>query len=253
MPEGIEAEIYRRAAEAMVGRRINSVWVDDRCGDPHEIAHMAGAMTVAARRHGKLMIIDTDRVSMGVHFAMTGRLIVDGDAPIEALAYGARRDDPAWDRLRVCFDDGGWIRVNDPRRWSRYWLDPSTATLGVDLFAEGDELNCALSAVGPRRGVKAALLDQRIIAGIGNLIADEVASTAGVLPASPLGDIGPARLAAAIAATVRTLHDRGGSHTGVLGPDVRFAGGTCPRDGAELCHGTVAGRSTYWCPVHQTG
>ena len=253
MPEGIEAEIYRRAAEATVGRRINSVWVDDRCGDPHEIAHMAGAMTVAARRHGKLMIIDTDRVSMGVHFAMTGRLIVDCDAPIEALAYGARRDDPAWDRLRMGFDDGGWIRVNDPRRWSRYWLDPSTAMLGVDLFAESDELSSALSAVGARRGVKSALLDQGVIAGIGNLIADEVASTAGVLPASPLGDIGPDRLATAIATTVHTLYARGGSHTGVLGPDVRFAGATCPRDGAELCHGTVAGRSTYWCPAHQAG
>ena len=63
MPEGIEAEIYRRAAEATVGRRINSVWVDDRCGDPHEMKHMVGATPVAARRHGKMVIIDTNRVS----------------------------------------------------------------------------------------------------------------------------------------------------------------------------------------------
>ncbi|MEO6570149.1 MAG: DNA-formamidopyrimidine glycosylase family protein, partial [Ilumatobacteraceae bacterium] len=91
MPEGLEAEIYRRAAEGCVGRRIRSVDIDARQAMAVEVAEaMPGCIVRAARRIGKLVVIDTERPvgrgatrrwtrgpSLGLHFGMTGRLIVD--------------------------------------------------------------------------------------------------------------------------------------------------------------------------------
>lgn len=251
MPEGIEAEIYRRAACAVIGRTVSHVWVDERCGDMATFAPLAGATVTDVRRHGKTMVLDTDRVSVGIHFAMTGRVIVDDDAPIVELAYGARRDDPAWDRWVMTFIDGGVLRVNDPRRWSRYVADPIVDDVGTDLYSPLEDIETALAAAGRRRGVKSVLLDQSVIAGIGNLIADEVACAARVAPHTPIGEIDIRELADVIVATVRRLDARGGSHTGDLGPARRHVGSRCPLDGTELVHATVAGRSTYWCPQHQ--
>ena len=98
-----------------------------------------------------------------------------------------------------------------------------------------------------------AELDQTVVAGIGNLIADEVASAARVAPRTPIGDVDIGVVARAIEATVDLLDRQGGSHTGDLGPARRHVGAVCPIDGAELAHDTVAGRSTYWCPQHQGG
>ncbi|MDA2959877.1 MAG: hypothetical protein O3A28_09110 [Actinomycetota bacterium] len=253
MPEGIEAEIYRRAARAVVGRTVSHVWVDDRCGDLATFAPLEGATVTDVRRHGKVVVLDTERMSVGMHFAMTGRLIVDGDAPIAELAYGARRDDPAWDRWVMTFADGGVLRVNDPRRWSRYVADPIVGEVGVDLYSPAAAIADALNVVGRRRALKSVLLDQAVVAGIGNLIADEVASAAEVAPRTPIGDVDVGVVARAIEATVHLLDRQGGSHTGDLGPARRHAGAVCPIDGSELAHDTVAGRSTYWCPQHQGG
>jgi len=253
MPEGIEAEIYRRAAQRAIGRSVSQVWVDARCGDPASMSELVGATVTGVRRHGKMVVLDTDRMSVGMHFAMTGRLIVDGDAPIAELAYGARRDDPAWDRWVMTFADGGVLRVNDPRRWSRYVADPIVGEEGVDLYSPSAATADALSVVGWRRALKSVLLDQTVVAGIGNLIADEVASAVRVAPRTPIGDVDIGVVARAIEATVDLLDRQGGSHTGDLGPARRHVGAVCPIDGAELAHDTVAGRSTYWCPQHQGG
>lgn len=254
MPEGLEAEIYREAAVAFVGSQLTAVEVDSACGDPAELSMLIGATVLAARRQGKQVLLDTTNGVLGLHFGMTGRLIVDGQAPIDRLEYGARRDDPRWDRLIVRASHRT-MRVNDPRRWSRYVIDPDTSKLGVDLFASTRDIRAAFHVVAHRSApIKAVLLDQSVIAGIGNLIADEVCFVAGHDPRRPFSSLDRderAALAAVTAKVVRRLRRLGGSHTGATGPAIRSVGASCPLDGTPFVRGDVAGRTTLWCPVHQ--
>ena len=108
MPEGLEAEIYRRAAARCVGRTIGHVTVDDRQRAADELRSLLpGSRVVGARRRGKLVLLDLDpELVLGLHFGMTGRLVVDGEAPIARLEYGSGRDDAAWDRLVLTFAGG---------------------------------------------------------------------------------------------------------------------------------------------------
>jgi formamidopyrimidine-DNA glycosylase len=104
-----------------------------------------------------------------------------------------------------------------------------------------------------RAPVKAVLMDQSRVAGLGNLLCDEVLWRAGIDPARPANtlDAGETRrVHRAIRDTLRVLGRRGGSHTGDF-TSQREAGAHCPRDGAPLVRRTVGGRTTYSCPVHQ--
>ena len=180
---------------------------------------------------------------------MTGRVLVDGDAAGDALRFASNRDTPAWHRFTVRFADGGALALRDPRRLGAVLLDPDEDRLGIDAF---DVTAAQLrSRIGPRRTpIKAALLDQADVAGLGNLLVDEILWRAGIDPTRPAVDLASTehtRLARAIRTTLRQLGGRGGSHTGDLMP-ARQPGGCCPRDGTPLRHGTVGGRSTYWCP-----
>ena len=96
-------------------------------------------------------------------------------------------------------------------------------------------------------------MDQARLAGVGNLIADEVLWRAGLAPGRRAGELSPAelrRLHRHLAAALADMSERGGSHTGDL-MEHRRAGGTCPRDGQPLRRDTVGGRTTWWCPAHQ--
>lgn len=263
MPEGLEAEIYRRHAERALDRRIVRVEVDDRQPMALELGRaLSGARFTAARRHGKLVLLDTatgtgrrsvDGPTLGLHFGMTGRLIVDGGAAIEQLEYASGRDDPAWDRFVVTFGDGGVLRVNDPRRWARFDLDPDESRLGPDFLGVGrSELGARLA---PRRAaLKAILLDQSVVAGFGNLCVDEVLWQASLAPGRPANSLSPGELAALHRAMRRHLPamlERGGSHRGRISPAVRAALPPCPRDGTPLRRDTIGGRTTIWCPSHQ--
>ena len=251
MPEGLEAEIYARAARAVVGRRVASIVVDPLCGDRDQLGMLVGAKVMGVRRHGKHVLVDTTKGALGMHFGMTGRLIVDGAAAIEQLEYGARGDDPAWDRLIVRFDDGE-MRVSDPRRFSRHRIDP-VLDLGVDLLAPVGEIAAALDGVARRRGpVKGVLLDQRVIAGLGNLCVDEVLFHAGVDPLTPMREVADRdALAEVIGEMMPSMLTAGGSHTGDTGPGHRKGDGRCALDGTPLVRSTVAGRATVSCPMHQ--
>lgn len=259
MPEGLEAEIYRRAAEACVGRIIASVDVDDRQVAARELrAVLPGRRVVGARRVGKLVLVDLQpRLVLGLHFGMTGRLVVDGHAPIAELEYGSGRDDPAWDRLVIRFRGrpprGGSLRVNDPRRWAVFTLDPDVGRYGPDAMTAGA---AELGAVFARRRapVKSVLLDQTAIAGYGNMCVDEVLWHAGVGPTRPASSLTTAeleQLASAAEEHLPAMLARGGSHTGIISPAVRATIPPCPRDGAPMRRDTIGGRTTVWCPHHQ--
>ena len=259
MPELLEVEVYRRAAAAAAGRTVAEVWAPDslfakRGATPEALAaELTGVRVAAARRIGKLLVLDTDGPRLGLRFGMTGRIVVDGSAPIEALIYGGNGDDPSWDRFGLRFDGGGALVVRDPRRLGGVELDPDESRLGPDAAAVGaDQIREGLA--GSAAPLKARLLDQSRLAGLGNLLADESLWRAGLAPTRPAGGLDPAEvegLHAAIGATLTVLGRRGGSHTGDLQP-ARVRGGHCPRDGAELRRDQVGGRTTYWCPLHQS-
>ena len=269
MPELPEVEAYRRLAEAAaLGRRITAVDAPDPwflkggVDAPDLEAALLGRRLVAARRRGKLLLLDTDHGrTLGLRFGMTGRLVVDGLAGVDRLLYTSSRDAPEWDRFSLRLGStgrqrrasgAGRLRVNDPRRLGGVVLDPDEEALGPDARAATPR-QLAAALAGSSAPLKARLLDQARLAGVGNLMADEVLWRAGLAPTRPAASLEPAelrRLHRQLRRTVDLLIERGGSHLGDLTPH-RLPGGTCPRDGTALQRATVGGRTTWWCPRHQ--
>jgi formamidopyrimidine-DNA glycosylase len=261
VPEILEVELYRGLAEKAVGRPITKVWmVDSRYGRGGTTARrlqsaLVGRSFTEARRRGKLMLLDTGGgPTLGVRFGMTGGLVVDHQAALDRLLYGPGIFDEKWVRARVTFADGGHLALHDPRRFGSLELAPDESRLGPDaLTVTRAELERALAVRGPAGApLKARLLDQERLAGVGNLLADEALWRAGLDPErrTPLNAEELAVLHKALRATLRQLGRRGGSHMGDL-MEARRVGGRCPRDGTELRRATVGGRTTYWCPQHQ--
>ncbi len=264
MPELPEVEAYRHLAEEALNRPISSVTVHDpRFVRGETTARglrrvLVGASFTAARRRGKLMILDLAGTPastghrFGIRFGMTGSLLVDGRGAIDELIYSPRRAEPRWDRFSVAFADGGTLVVHDPRLLGGVSLDPDEAVLGPDaMTVTVAQLRHALE--GSAAPLKARLMDQARLAGVGNLIADEVLWRASLAPQRRAGSLTPAeirRLHRHLRRALDELSTRGGSHLGDLMP-ARHPGGRCPRDGAELMRSTVGGRTTWWCGRHQ--
>lgn len=255
MPEVLEVELTRRAA---VGELIGRTFVDVVRTDPLVVddgvdAEVLGARVEGIERRGKLLLFCTDGPVVGMHFGMTGRLLVDGDAVIERLAYSGTSRNPVWDRWAVRLDDGRLVRLHDPRRLGRVRLDPDLSRLGPDALSLR-RVDLAAALAGRRAPLKAVLLDQSAIAGLGNLLVDEFLWWASIDPrrlAGSMPDDEVDRLHRTIRRRLPIMLRRGGSHTGTLAPGLRSTGGQCPRDGGELARTTVGGRTTVWCPSHQ--
>jgi formamidopyrimidine-DNA glycosylase len=256
VPEGLEAEIWRRAATNLVGRRIDKVWFDDRVAPADLGDALVGCAVVAVRRIGKIVLIDTDGPSLGLHFGMTGRIEVDGWAPIAELEYASGADRPEWDRLRLFtpgHDTAPALRMNDPRRLGRLSLDPDLNHLGPDAMSL--DVGELADGIGRRRtAIKSILLDQSVVAGLGNLCADEVLFWAGISPNRRADDLtlnDLDQLAAACRERLAKMLAAGGSTTGELSPAVRSSLPPCPLDGGPLERVTLGGRTAVWCVQHQ--
>jgi formamidopyrimidine-DNA glycosylase len=257
MPELIEVELYRQAALPLAGAAIERLEVLDprfvRGTTPTRLRRaFAGERITDLERTGKLLCVRTSGPTLGLRFGMTGVVRLDGvDALDDELLYGPKRRDPAWDRLRLV-TAAGTLVVSDPRLFGSVELDPNEAALGPDATAITlGQLRGALT--GSAAPLKARLLDQARLAGVGNLIADEVLWRASLAPNRPAGSLDAdetRRLHRHLRSTVADLLSRGGSHRGRLMAQ-RRAGGQCPKDGALLVRTTVGGRTTWWCPVHQ--
>jgi formamidopyrimidine-DNA glycosylase len=258
VPEILEVEQYRQAAQVVVGRTIVEVLAPDAWFLKRGLMAtglrdaLEGHTVCAVRRRGKLLLVETEGAVLGLRFGMTGRLLVDGDLTIGALQYGPDRLDDAWRRFGLRFSPSGSLVVDDARRLGGVELWPDVDVLGPDaLTLTRHQLAAALD--GGRAPLKAALLDQRRVAGLGNLLVDEILWRAGLDPARPAGSLAPDELASlhrTIRQTLRLLTRRGGSHTGDL-QAARMPGARCPRDGTPLQRRTIGGRTTYSCPTHQ--
>jgi formamidopyrimidine-DNA glycosylase len=247
LPELPEAERARQTLETVLGRRIAAV--DDTDGyvcRPHAPGEIAAALVghafTSAHRRGKFLWLETeDGPTLGLHLGMAGH-----------IALEAPGEKPLWDRFTVEFEDGTRFALRDRRRLGRAVLNPDFHHVGPDAAdVSRAEFRRRFSRSGAP--LKARLLDQGVVAGVGNLLADEVLWRARMNPRRPATDLSEEELDAlrrAIRASVRDANRKGGAHTGHLNAH-RVRGGRCPRCGAELERATVGGRTTYWCPVDQ--
>lgn len=271
MPELPEVESARAViARRALGRRI--VDVDDsdtyecRPHLPGDIrAALLGRRLTAAHRRGKSMWCDTSGVgrsrtpgpALGIHLGMSGKIVIaDGKGnEVDGGDYwerGRQPGDHRYSRFALTFADGGALILIDPRRLGRVRLDPDIEALGPDA----QELTLPVFRAIVARGsapVKARLLDQAAVAGIGNLLADQALWLARINPARPVGELTPAevqRLYRGVRRAVDRAIAGGGVHTlSVI--EYRRPGASCPRDGAPMVRGTVGGRTTWWCSREQ--
>jgi formamidopyrimidine-DNA glycosylase len=248
MPELPEAERARQAIERVLGREIARV--DDRdtyvCRPhaPGEIdAALRGHRLLEAHRRGKFLWVESTGPVLGLHLGMSGRIDVD--------------EPPApnrWDRFAIEFAGAGRLALHDRRRLGRAVLEPDFSHVGPDAAEVGRDVFRRRVGRGTAP-IKARLLDQGAIAGIGNLLADEGLWRAQLSPHHPAGELSDAeldRLRRELRAAVRSAIRGGGAHVGRFTPS-RRAGGSCPRCGGALARGVVGGRTTYWCPTCQPG
>ncbi|WP_181781845.1 Fpg/Nei family DNA glycosylase [Pseudonocardia pini] len=262
MPELPEVETARKVLEGALDRVIESIDDNDewvcRPHPPGQIARtLVGGKLTAAHRRGKTMWCETDTGhTLGVHLGMGGRVIVTNDRG-ERIGGGPERPDrqprkPEWDRFTMTFVDGGRFRLFDKRRLGRIRLDPSLDGVGPDA-EHISPADFRTRIARSRSAVKARLLDQSVLAGVGNLLADETLWRAKVNPAAPADELERKdldRLYRNLERSLRSAIANGGVHTGEV-IEHRHPGGHCPRCGAEMRHGTVGGRSTWWCSKEQ--
>jgi formamidopyrimidine-DNA glycosylase len=274
VPELPEVESARAVIErAALGREI--VDVDDsdtyecRPHRPGEIrTALVGRHLTAIHRQGKSMWCDTSGVTgqsrsdaagpaLGLHLGMSGKIVIaDGRGDeIEGGDYwerGRPNGDYRFSRFSLTFADGGSLLLIDPRRLGRVRLDPPVDALGPDAR----QITRAQFRAAFGRGtapVKARLLNQDAIAGIGNLLADHVLWQAKIHPARPVDELAPAdidRLFRAVRRSVEASVTGGGVHTLPI-LSFRKPDAHCPRCGAPMVRGKVGGRTTWWCSREQ--
>ncbi len=272
MPELPEVESARAVIErGALGRVIADVDDSDsyecRPHRPGEIRTvLTGRRLTAVHRLGKSMWCDTSGTgrsrspgpALGIHLGMSGKIVIaDGHGgEIEGGDYwrrGRANGDHRFARFSLTFTDGGALLLVDPRRFGRVRLDPPVEALGPDARVITPAQFRAVFARGIAP-VKARLLDQEAIAGIGNLLADQVLWQAKLHPSRPVGELTQADvddLFQTVRRSVESAVADGGVHTLPI-LFFRKEDGQCPRCGAPMLRGKVAGRTTWWCSQEQT-
>jgi formamidopyrimidine-DNA glycosylase len=254
MPELPDVEGFRRElARHAEGKLVEAVHVLDRSllrnATPPALGRaLEGRRFRAPRRHGKWLLAPVDGATVLMHFGMTGSL--------DWMPSGSERHP----HDRVVFECvGGELRYRNMRKFGGVWLareederERITGPLGPDA-AELSRADLHALLARRRGGVKAALMDQRLLAGIGNLLSDEILWRARVNPRTPVSSLSRARKDALHEALRETL--RGSIRSGRVphGPSWLTAvrdepGASCPRCGVSLRRATVAGRTACWCP-----
>ncbi|MGU3294790.1 Fpg/Nei family DNA glycosylase [Williamsia sp. M5A3_1d] len=272
MPELPEVENARQVVEKALHRTITEIDDHDqyecRPHKPGEIADaLVGGRLTKALRRGKAMWCETETAdgsegpTLGIHLGMGGRVIVTAPEGEESSNYGGgnakvgvrKSDKPEWTRFSMSFDDGGQMRLFDKRRLGRVRLEPDIDALGPDAaeITRDEFRNMISRSAAP---LKARLLDQHAISGVGNLLADEVLWQSSISPsrrAKTLSTDEVDELRRVMRRCTRAAIRKGGVHTGEIIP-FRNADSSCPRCGAPMKRGTVGGRTTWWCSKEQS-
>lgn len=274
MPELPEVETVRRQlAERVTGRAITAVDVRDEKfsspATPDELAaEVVGRRIVAVGRRGKYLLLRLDSGDdFVVHLRMTGRL---------HWSAAGTDDGERFVRAVIALDDGGTLTFSDMRRFGRGWIVPAepdpegywAGRVGVEPLDPAFTPEVLSELLRGRRGpIKAALLNQALVAGLGNIYADEALFAAGIHPERPAGDLSTDEIAGLHEAIVDRLWvavEAGGSsidsyrdslgNYGSMQDRLRVhlhRGDPCPRCGDTVVKSRVAQRGTYWCPTCQ--
>jgi formamidopyrimidine-DNA glycosylase len=291
MPELPEVETVRRGlAPVMEGASFTRVELrrqDLRAPFPRRFAsRLKGRTVTALRRRGKFILADLDDGTVLVmHLGMSGsfRIVRDGEERLAPDTYHRRGKLRAHDHVVLHMSSGVQVVFNDPRRFglmnlvprAEIDLRPPFDAIGIEpLSADFSGATLARLLAGRSAPVKALVMDQRLIAGVGNIYACEALWRARISPSRPAGRFAtrsgrPTAAAEALAAAIREVLEAaiaaGGSSlrdhiraTGELGEfQHAFAvydreGKPCPRNDRGTVRRTVhAGRSTFYCPVCQ--
>jgi formamidopyrimidine-DNA glycosylase len=268
MPELPEVETVRRALERhAVGRAVRAVRGRAvqmrRLLDVERLRkRLCGRRLTGVRRRGKFLLADVEsRGSLLVHLGMSGRLTLSDPAAPQAPHT----------HLLLELDDGLELRLVDPRRFGLVdWLapgdeelDPSLSALGMEPLEREMVRDLPPLLHATRAPLKAALLDQRLVAGVGNIYATEALWRAGVRPSrrgrqTALPRL--ARLAEEVQSVLIEAVEQGGTTIRDFAtPEGNFGyfavrlqaygrgGEPCPRCGAALRDSRLGGRSTVWC------
>lgn len=288
MPELPEVETVRRGLDQLiVGRSIASIMVRDSPksfpNSQNDVdAFLLGAKVTDVRRRAKVLLIDlSSDYTLVIHLKMTGQLVFHGEQnfgaghPNDSL-IGQLPDRST--RVVLEFSDGSHLYFNDQRKFGWMKLFPTLEVPNIDFMKKvGPEpLEDAFTAeqfierIRRRNGttVKAAILDQTVLAGVGNIYADESLWGAKIHPATRVRDLSDDQLAELLKEIKYVMNlsiEKGGSTDrnyvnaeGKRGSYIDFArvfrkeGQACPRHpDVEIIKTKVAGRGTHICPVCQ--
>jgi formamidopyrimidine-DNA glycosylase len=273
MPELPEVESVRRQLEpTLVGRRFERVSIDDpRLVRPYEPAEVAaeleGEHVAAVERRGKYLVVrfESGRVLL-IHLRMTGSLL--------RAASGSLPDDPHR-RAVVNLDDGSDVAYRDVRRFGTWvLLEPGEAEPYLAARVGDEPLDALFTAArlgerlaGRRASLKAALLDQRTLAGMGNIYVDEALWRARLNPLRPASGLDRNELRR-LHRGIRAALEHGLARQGSTLRDYRLPDGSggsmqnefrvygrrdepCDRCGTLIARTQVAGRTTWFCPTCQ--
>lgn len=273
MPELPEVESVRRQLEpVLVGRRLERVTIDDpRLVRPYEPAEVAaeleGEQVAAVERRGKYLVVrfESGRVLL-IHLRMTGSLL---SAP-----SGSLPDDPHR-RAVVKLDDASDVAYRDVRRFGTWLLlEPGESEPYLAARVGDEPLEALFTAArlgerlgGRRTSLKAALLDQRTLAGLGNIYVDEALWRARLNPLRPAAGLDRNELRR-LHRGIRTALEHGLARQGSTLRDYRLPDGSggsmqdefrvygrrdepCDRCGTPIARTQVAGRTTWFCPTCQ--
>ncbi|MEI7682879.1 MAG: bifunctional DNA-formamidopyrimidine glycosylase/DNA-(apurinic or apyrimidinic site) lyase [Candidatus Saccharibacteria bacterium] len=287
MPELPEVETVRRGLdELLVNRAIDDVITSYDKSFPNSPADvnrfLIGSKVTAVKRRAKVLMIELDtNYTLLIHLKMTGQLVYRADSG-ERFGAGHPNDSLIGklpDRsTRVSLQlNNAQLFFNDQRRFGWMRLLPTVEIPNLDFFkkvgpeplaADFTKTNFQERLMKrPNTTIKAALLDQTVIAGVGNIYADESLWGAKIHPATRVKDVSVVklgRLYESLRAVLQLSIDKGGSSdrnyvdaTGKKGSYLAFAnvfrreGQSCPRCGHEIIKLRVAGRGTHICPNEQ--
>jgi len=284
MPELPEVETVRIGLNTFLpGRRIATAEFDWRKSFPNSPSDVEqflfGATVEHVKRRAKVLLIElSSGYSLVVHLKMTGQLVFRS----EQERFGAGHPNGSLvgelpdrsTRVTLVFADGSQLFFNDQRKFGWMRLLPTPEVMNLDFFKKvgpeplaADFTAEAFIARLMRRkqsGIKAVLLDQTVVAGIGNIYADESLWAAKINPEIKVQDVSPAKLKnlfKAMQTVLRLSIEKGGSTDrnyvdpeGKRGSYLSFAnvfrreGQACPRCGMTIIKLKVAGRGTHICP-----
>ena len=259
MPELPEVELYcRYFAEHALHQRVAAVRVlDERIlgvRTPAMKRALAGHEFTSVRRHGKHLFADAGGSWLHLHFGMSGDL----------LYYRDDVEKPRFARVVFEFENGAKLAYDDMRLFGVVDLTPDPDTfiaehrLGPDPLDAAFRLPVFRRIAAKRRGVvKALLMSQEIIAGMGNLYVDETLYRASIHPRRPVDRLSDAEVKAiytslrAILNEAITFKSRGGDYPGRWLVPHREEDDRCPKCGGTIQRTVVFGRTTYFCGEHQ--